>query len=164
MRYPAYPEYTRTRWPALGEIPKGWEARRLKFAVELRNEKVEAEGASLEYMGLEHIESWTGRRIEDSDAASEGIAARHLKGDVLFGKLRPYLAKVFLAQEEGMVSTEALVMISGEGLQPAFLKYVLLSREFIDAVAGSTYGAKMPRASWDFIGGLPIRMPPIEQQ
>ena len=133
MSYPAYPQLIATRWPETGKIPSGWEARRLKFSVSLRNEKIEAEESTLDYMGLEHIESWTGKRIEDETASSEGIATRFIKDDVLFGKLRPYLAKVYLAEHEGMATTEALVLVSDEVLVPRFLKYLLISDKFIEA-------------------------------
>jgi type I restriction enzyme S subunit len=164
VRYPPYPDYVPTRWHTESSIPITWEARRLKFAVSLRNEKIDAEASSLEYMGLEHIESWTGKRIEDETANSEGVATRFAKNDVLFGKLRPYLAKVYLAEKEGMATTEALVMMTGETLVPSFLKYVLLSDKFIDAVSGTTYGVKMPRANWEMIGSLPILLPPTKEQ
>lgn len=164
MKYPAYPEYLPSRWPELGSLPATWEARRLKFAVSLRNEKVDAESSDLDYMGLEHIESWTAKRIEDENASSDGIATRFKKGDVLFGKLRPYLAKVYLAESDGMATTEALVMVSGDVFEPAFLKYVLLSGDFVDAVTGTTYGARMPRANWEAIGALPVRLPPRAEQ
>lgn len=164
MRYPAYPDYAPTRWRSESSIPITWEARRLKFTVSLRNEKIDAEASNLEYMGLEHIESWTGKRIEDESANSEGVATRFAKNDVLFGKLRPYLAKVYLAEQEGMATTEALVMMTGETLVPSFLKYVLLSDKFIDSVSGTTYGVKMPRANWELIGALPIFLPPTKEQ
>lgn len=164
MSYPTYSKQCPTRWHETGNIPSEWEARRLKFAVTLRNEKIEADGTDLEYMGLEHIESWTGKRIEDDSASSEGIATHFLKDDVLFGKLRPYLAKVFLAEKEGMATTEALVLVCDAVLVPAFLKYLLISDKFIDAVSGTTYGAKMPRANWDSIGGLPILLPSPDEQ
>lgn len=115
-------------------------------------------------MGLEHIESWTGKRIEDDTASSDGIATRFQRDDVLFGKLRPYLAKVYLAENEGIATTEALVLVSDAVLVPAFLKYLLLSDKFIDSVSGATYGAKMPRANWDTIGSLPILLPSLEEQ
>lgn len=159
-----YPDYTSTRWPEVGSIPSGWEARRLKFAASLRNEKIEAENSDLEYIGLEHIESWTGKRIGDETASSEGVATRFEKDDVLFGKLRPYLAKVYLAENDGMATTEALVMMCEPALAPAFLKHLLLSDKFIDAVSGSTYGAKMPRANWEDIGSLPILLPSHDEQ
>jgi len=162
--YPAYPAYSATRWPEVGGVPAGWEARRLKFSVSLRNQKIEAEVANLEYMGLEHIESWTGKRIEDETASSEGVATHFVKDDVLFGKLRPYLAKVYLAEKEGMATTEALILKTEPALVPPFLKYQLLSDKFIDAVSGATYGAKMPRANWEAIGSLPILLPSLDEQ
>jgi type I restriction enzyme, S subunit len=141
-----------------------WESHRLKFLVDVRNEKVEAEQTNLPYMGLEHIESWTSKRIEDESATSEGVASRFEQGDVLFGKLRPYLAKVYLAEAEGMASTEAIVLTPKDGIVAGYLKFVLLSREFIDSISGAAYGVKMPRANWDFIGGMPIMLPSLEQQ
>jgi type I restriction enzyme S subunit len=85
-------------------------------------------------------------------------------GDVLFGKLRPYLAKVHLAQQDGLISSEALVVRSKDELHAEFLKYYMLSRDFINIVDSSTYGSKMPRASWDFIGNLPVLLPDVEEQ
>jgi len=164
MAYPAYPEYKPTRWKDVGSIPSKWEARRLKFAVLLRNEKIEAEHADLEYMGLENIESWTGKRIEDESSFSEGVATRFEPNDILFGKLRPYLAKIYLAERAGMATTEALVLKSERDIIPAFLKYVMLSDKFIEDVSGTTYGAKMPRANWDSIGSLPILLPNLTEQ
>jgi type I restriction enzyme S subunit len=115
-------------------------------------------------MGLEHIESWTGKKIEDKNASSEGIGSHFLPNDVLFGKLRPYLAKVYLSDIEGLASTEALVLRCKNNIFPKFLKYYILSRDFINIVDSSTFGAKMPRASWDFIGNLFFIFPPLNEQ
>ena len=49
-------------------------------------------------------------------------------------------------------------------VEPRFLRYVCLTRDFIDAVDASTFGSKMPRADWDFIGNMPVPVPPIQQQ
>ena len=147
----------------LGEIPKDWEIKPLKFVVSLINEKFDELG-DLTYLGLEHIESWTSKRIMDEEAKSEGAVTRFQPNDVLFGKLRPYLAKVYLADFEGGVSTEALVLRSNNEVLPAFLKYYLVSDLLIDVINSSTYGSKMPRASWNFIGRLPMILPTIEVQ
>lgn len=147
----------------LGEIPKHWEVKPLKFVVHLINEKFDELG-DLTYLGLEHIESWTTKRILDEDAKSEGVVTRFQPDDVLFGKLRPYLAKVYLADFEGGVSTEALVLRSGSEVLPAYLKYYLVSDLLIDVINSSTYGSKMPRASWNFIGRLPMILPSIDIQ
>lgn len=148
----------------LGEVPAHWDIKRLKFTVNHIGEKIEAEFSELAYMGLEHIESWTGKRIEDESASSEGTASKFIKDDVLFGKLRPYLAKVYLANHEGLVSTEALVLRSLPSVFPNFLRYYLVSKDFINIVNSSTFGSKMPRANWDFIANLPMLLPSIEEQ
>jgi type I restriction enzyme S subunit len=153
---------SRISW--LQEVPCSWGMKRLKFSVNLVNEKVGADSSELPYIGLEHIESWTGRRILGEICASDGLASEFLSQDVLFGKLRPYLAKVHLAQNSGLVSSEALVLRTKSELAPDFLKYYLLSPDFIRIVDSSTYGSKMPRASWDFIGNLPVLLPSIEEQ
>jgi len=144
--------------------PSHWRIKKLKFSANLINNKVSVEESSLPYLGLEHIESWTGRKIEGEISNSEGLASSFDCGDVLFGKLRPYLAKVHLAQQGGLISSEALVLRSKRELLAEFLKYYMLSRDFINIVDSSTYGSKMPRASWDFIGNLPVLLPEIEEQ
>lgn len=148
----------------LQQKPIHWRIKRLKYSTDLINNKVSTEDSSLPYLGLEHIESWTGRKIDGEISNSEGLASSFVAGDVLFGKLRPYLAKVHLAQQDGLISSEALVIRSKEELHSEFLKYYMLSRDFINIVDSSTYGSKMPRASWDFIGNLPILLPEIEEQ
>ena len=137
--------------------------KRLKHSVALINQL----GASgLEYVGLEHVESWTGRLLEQAgaDEDAEITSARaFLPGDVMFGKLRPYLAKAFVASKPGQCSSELLVLRPHE-YDPTFLKYLLLERGFVHLVDSSTYGAKMPRASWDFIGNVPLPLPPLPTQ
>lgn len=164
MKPTAYGAYKNSGSPWLGEIPSHWSVKRLKFTSDLINSKVSVEESSLPYLGLEHIESWTGRRNDGEIVNSEGLASSFLAGDVLFGKLRPYLAKVHLAQQDGLISSEALVVRGSEKLHAEFLKYYMLSRDFINIVDSSTYGSKMPRASWDFIGNLPVLLPDVTEQ
>jgi type I restriction enzyme S subunit len=147
-----------------------WKPARLKFAAPLRNERIAVSSNHADYLGLENIGSWTGRIIEaesKSDEATDGdtgLANVFKEGDVLFGKLRPYLAKACHAPRDGTCSTELLVMRPTEALHPRFLLYSLLTPDFVGSVDASTFGAKMPRANWDFIGSLEIRLPPIDTQ
>jgi type I restriction enzyme S subunit len=163
-KYERYEKYKGSGVKWLGQIPEDWQQKRLKFSVDLINNKIDAENSNLPYMGLEHIEPWTGKRIEDINALSEGIASHFRPDDVLFGKLRPYLAKVYLSEIEGLVSTEALVLRPKKDIYPKFLKYYILSRDFINIVDSSTFGAKMPRASWDFICNLFLAIPSLDEQ
>ena len=162
--YPRYEQYQDSGVAWLGEVPSHWGIKRLKFAIHYISDKTEAQFSDLRYFGLENIQSFTGKLLDEIELTSEGITHLFQKNDVLFGKLRPYLAKVYLAEQNGLVSTEALVFRSKENIQPKFLFYYCLSPEFIDAVNGTTFGSKMPRASWDDIGNFKIILPPLPEQ
>jgi len=165
MKIASYPAYRPSGTDWLGEIPTHWEMRRLRYCVSIINEKVNGQGTDLPYIGLENIESWTGRQIQQGaePSFSEGQSNLFKSGDVLFGKLRPYLAKVLRAKENGICTGELLVLRPKEAIQD-YLFYYLLAKNFIDIVDSSTYGAKMPRANWDFIGGLSVLIPNANEQ
>ncbi len=143
----------------LGDIPSHWEIKKLKFLVSLIDNKTK-DGRSI---SLENIVSGTGKLIEvENTYDGEGISFK--ENDLLFGKLRPYLAKVYLSALKGRALGDFYVMRANNGINPNFLKFVLLSDWFIKIVDSSTYGTKMPRASWDFTGGMRILLPPISEQ
>ncbi|STP14181.1 restriction modification system DNA specificity domain-containing protein [Helicobacter mustelae] len=146
--------------PWLGQIPEHWEVRKVKYLTTLRNQKA----INCDFkIGLENIESKTGKYIQTNDFVFEDDGIKFFEGDILFGKLRPYLAKVFLANKEGICVSEFLVLKS-ERIYNRYLKFLMLGELFINVVDGSTYGTKMPRANWDFIGNLKIPLPPLEEQ
>jgi len=148
----------------LGDVPEHWEVRRLKYSANLINQRVDGSASDLPYTGLEHIESWTGKRIApNGEVSSEGQASLYARGDVLFGKLRPYLAKAHGADAGGVCTSELLVL-RPRAVRQQFLVYYLLNPDVISIVDSSTYGAKMPRANWDFIGNLPVLIPPRDEQ
>jgi len=149
----------------LQEVPIHWDIKRLRYAAHLVGEKVEADDDEPKpYIGLEHIQSWTGKLLDlDPDFLPDGVSHRASAGDVLFGKLRPYLAKATIADRECLCSTEILV-IRGHHTNQKYLLYSILSHGFIAFVNASTYGVKMPRANWDDIGNLPIPLPPLSEQ
>lgn len=155
-RYTAYKD-SGVKW--IGEIPSHWEVIKLKNQLQLINDKCIPVG--MQYIGLENIESFTGKYIS-SDIKAEGTANRFQKGDVLFGKLRPYLAKTYKCEVKGCCSTELLVYRSKE--HPDFYKYIFLAKPFVDLIDSSTYGSKMPRANANFIGSQFIPIPPNTEQ
>ncbi|HDZ5084783.1 TPA: restriction endonuclease subunit S [Campylobacter jejuni] len=144
----------------LGEIPQHWKILKLKHIASLRNQK----SNNIDFrIGLENIESKTGKFIPSSEIVFEEDGIGFEKGDILFGKLRPYLAKVFLTDRDGICVSEFLVLkIKSESNK--FIKFLMLSSLFIDIVDSSTYGTKMPRANWEFIGNLKIPLPPLKEQ
>lgn len=159
-----YERYKESGIPWLGEVPEHWEIKPLKFSINNISHKVESQLSNLRYFGLENIESFTGRLLLDIELESEGIANEFQENDVLFGKLRPYLAKVHLSRLNGLVSTEALVFRASNAVNPKFLFYFCVSSDFIDAVNGTTFGSKMPRASWDNIGNFRMLIPSLKEQ
>ncbi|AFV84684.1 Type I restriction-modification system, specificity subunit S [Alteromonas macleodii] len=146
----------------IGEIPEHWEIKPLKHILKLKNLKIEAGKSNLEYLGMECVNSFDGTKNEIKSEA-DGLSTFFQVGDILFGKLRPYLAKVYVADFEGVCSTEFLVYEVKRGSN-AFFSKLMLSNGFISVVDASTYGSKMPRASSDFIGNLNIVNPPFEEQ
>lgn len=145
--------------------------KRLKFIAPLRNERADATSDHAEYLGLGNIQSWTGKLlpsaatdISEGDDSASGTANVFYPGDVLFGKLRPYLAKALHADKEGVCSTELLVLIPQSDIHPRFLLYSMLSPDFVGQVDASTFGAKMPRANWEFIGSMRLPIPAYETQ
>ena len=139
-----------------GQAVSQFPTKRLKNVVRLRRSRVEGSEDDRPYVGLENIESWTGRLLgnsaptdENTSALAKGTSLSNTfePGDVLFGKLRPYLAKAWVAEFPGRSTTEFLVM-SPVAVEPRFLRYVCLWHDFVDAVDASTFGSKMPRADW----------------
>lgn len=165
MRYPAYPEYKESGVQWLGQVPEHWEVKRLKKAAHLNDRKVEADEESpVPYIGMENIESWTGKLLPiDRDIVPSGVANRFTAKNTLFGKLRPYLGKAYNPDFDGLCSTELLV-IESEGFDRRTLLYWLLTDGFIELVDSSTYGSKMPRTNWDFIGNCLLPVPPLPEQ
>ena len=140
--------------------------KRLKHIVSLRQSRVNGNEGGGSYIGLENIESWTGKIFDNLSAtATEDSAPSNVfnPGDVLFGKLRPYLAKVWVAEFAGRSTTECIVMKPVE-IESGFLGYACLNRNFIDAVDALTFGSKMPRADWNSIGNILIPIPPLPEQ
>lgn len=145
----------------IGEIPENWEVCRFKSYIHLISEKsVETTGIKV---NLENIESKSGRYIP-TDSKYEGDGTSFKKGDVLFGKLRPYLAKVLAPEFDGAAIGDIYVFRPTDRINTCFLKYMLLSDTFITIVDSSTYGTKMPRANWEFISCVPVVVPSLDEQ
>ena len=90
-------------------------AKRLKYLASLQNRKVAYSETERAYIGLEDIESRTGRLVPGEKAQPDGTVSLYEADDVLFGKLRPYLAKVHLAEKAGACSTEIIVLRAKNG-------------------------------------------------
>ena len=164
-RWPAYPAYKPSGLPWLGDIPAHWQTRRMKFVAPVSTIKLAEKPADVTYIGLEHIESGTGRLLLDAPVEQvDSAVGVFRKSDVLFGKLRPYLAKVVYADFDGVCTSELLTLQPIPEADGKFLFYLLLSDGFISLVNSMTYGTKMPRASSEQIGNISAPLPPLPEQ
>ena len=144
----------------LGEIPEYWEIYRLKTITTLKTSKSCFKN---NLIALENIESWSGKYVKtENDYSGDGIAFK--AGDILFGKLRPYLAKVYIAESDGEAIGDFFVLRTKPKVISRFLQLCLLTQEVIFIINGSTFGAKMPRVSWEFMGNLSFVIPPLKEQ
>jgi len=152
--------------PWLGAVPEHWAIERLKSSMSnVIQQTAERQGSDL-YIALEHVESWTGRlRQAGSDVSFDSQVKRFWSGDVLFGKLRPYLAKVTRPTSDGVCVGEFLVLRPRVSNATApYVEQLLRLKPIIDAINSSTFGAKMPRADWQFMGGMAVTLPPSQNK
>jgi type I restriction enzyme S subunit len=130
-----------------------------------RNPVVKSDGLERPFIALEDIESGTARLLIDEPRlkqADDSIC--HEPRDVLFGKLRPYLAKCYLAEQSATATSELMVLRPGQMVEPRFLLYVTSSRPWIEWAVATSYGSKMPRTSWDAMAEYRLWLPPIGEQ
>ena len=149
----------------VGDLPDDWKRDWLKWSVRLSTERpTEEEQAQLPYISNEDIVSWTGKLLNDQPRPAESDGRKFQVDDVLLNKLRPYLAKVYHADFDGVSSGELLCLRPSNIVLPRFLFYVLVSKGFIDSIDAETFGSKMPRADWEIVGHQPLPLPSLETQ
>jgi len=121
------------------------------------------------YVGLENISQDTGYLIGDT-VTEDPATIKSLKnefgaGEILYGKLRPNLNKVWLSDRSGICSTDIYVVRpKQDDVVPELYAYIFRSRRFNDAVVTQVKGAQLPRVGWDAIAALEVPWPPLEIQ
>ena len=146
----------------IGEIPEGWEVRTLgDIAEEMRrNVPKGLIDEPTPYVGLEHIP----RRSLALDAWETAIEIgsnklQFKKGEVLFGKIRPYFHKVSVAPFDGICSADTIVIRSLEPQHYALVTACVSSDAFVAEASATSNGAKMPRANWEVLKRFPVVIP-----
>ena len=147
-------------------LPTGWENRQFyEVCDRVKDSYQPVNGGSTPYIGLEHLAqgfpAFVGRGVE-SEVRSSKTAFK--VGDILFGKLRPYLRKGAPADFDGISSTDILVFRAAERCESNFLKYLVHSDEFIDYAKSTTGGVRHPRTSWPSLRKFQLSLPPLPEQ
>ena len=149
----------------IDHLPAEWKFDRFKDVVSLRNEKTDEASAEEDYLELEDLDSGSGKILSRRNTLEVGSAVTLFrKGDVLFGKLRPYLEKYWEAEFDGKCTGEILAF-KPQRISSRFLFYCLGSRWFIERCNAVAYGAKMPRVSWPTqLSQFNFPLPPLPEQ
>lgn len=144
-----------------------WKVTRLGDYVSIRNQKVLPTNVVSETLcvELEHVGQGDGHLLVRGEARNSSAAKyRFQAGDVLFGRLRSYLRKYWLATEDGICTTEIWpFMFDVENVNPGFLFALVQTEGFIET-ASVSYGTHMPRADWSVVRNYEVHLPSIEEQ
>lgn len=148
------------------ELPDGWAWTTLGEIIEPSKEKVNPLVIEeVPYISLEHIEKNTGKLLGhgcSSDVRSS--KTKFNRGDLLYGKLRPYLNKVYISDFEGVCSTDLLVFPKNELLSNVFFLYRLLCRDFVNYASYNVSGVNLPRVNFQTLSRFKIPLPPLPEQ
>ena len=156
--------------PELNELPQGWKWVRLGDVAKQDRLIVEpySKLSNLPYLGLEHIESNSGKILKDiqEKIEDEGKSTTFYfnENHILYGKLRPYLNKVALPNFEGRCTTELMPFLPKDNINREFIAWILKRDETISFVMQEATGSRMPRADIDKLLNLIIPLPPLPEQ
>ena len=150
------------------ELPKSWAWVRLG---EITNYGATTKAGALLpttwVLDMEDIEKSSGRllqRIRFSERPALSDKNCFVKGDVLYGKLRPYLNKVIVADEDGICTTEIIPFRCYGDFEPRYFQIALSSPLFLDYVNARSYGMKMPRLGTEDARHAVLALPPLAEQ
>jgi type I restriction enzyme S subunit len=147
------------------KLPKGWVRTTLgEIAEPSRERALPTEVPDMRFVGLEHIEAQTMKLLGHGYARDvRSSSLRFSKGDVLYGKMRPYLNKVWVAEFDGVCSAEFLVFPKCDGLNNLFLASRLNAEDFVTFANGQVSGER-PRVDFEALSRFPIILPPADEQ
>ena len=145
--------------------PAGWEQGTLADVADSPRRAVSPANvpSNTPYIGLEHMPRRSIALTEWGDAGKVGSnKTRFSKGEVLFGKLRPYFHKVGVAPTDGICSTDIVVVAPRAQNWEAFTLACLSSDEFVDYTNQASTGTRMPRTNWKTMAQYEICLPSVK--
>lgn len=148
------------------DLPEGWAMATLGQLTSPSKEKVEPDDRpDAPYLSLEHIESGTGRILGQGVGSDVGSTKAVFRaGDVLYGKLRPYLNKVCIPDFDGICSTDILVFPQSEFVDSRYLLSLLMQPSVVEFANHNMSGVQLPRIRFDKLAGLEMPLAPLPEQ
>ena len=149
----------------MSEIKQHWQKIELNEILSISSKKFNpiSNNENKKCVELEHLSQETGKLLGYTNSSEQqSIKNSFEEGQILFGKLRPYLKKFWKAEFEGVCSSEIWVM-SGKKVKNDFLFYLVQIEKF-NQIANVSSGSKMPRADWNYMSEIPFDVPPLKEQ
>ena len=152
------------------DLPENWSWIRLGYIIDFsKSDTVIASqiDPSSWVLDLEDIEKDSGRLLQKkamSETQSKSDKHSFCKGNVLYSKLRPYLNKVIVADDDGYCTTEILAFDFGKNIAAQYAQIYLMSPYFVDYAMGGAYGVKMPRIGSIRGNAALMPIPPFNEQ
>jgi type I restriction enzyme, S subunit len=162
FRFPGH-EKVKVNKSKLGPFPDSWVVKKLgDIAQETRRSVNPSEiDPKTPYVGLEHIPRKSialSKWGTAGEVQSTKLAFR--KGEILFGKIRPYFHKVAVAPLDGVCSTDTIIISPKAPQHFALVLSCVSSEEFVNHATQTSQGTKMPRANWNVLVNYPVALPP----
>jgi type I restriction enzyme, S subunit len=170
VKSPAYPRHKPSGVEWLGDVPEHWEVRRFSREVRIAEGQVDPEVepyASMLLVAPNHLESGTGRLLARETSAEQGaMSGKYLcrKGEVVYSKIRPALAKAARAPEDCLCSADMYPMMPTGRLSSRFLLLLLLSSPFTAWSVLEADRVAMPKINRETLNGLRLPIPPPREQ
>jgi len=149
----------------MSELPRGWVHTTLGDIVSPRGAKVlPVELGHARFIGMDHIEAHTSRLLDTQPVSGfKSAVSVFKKGDILYGRLRPYLNKVYEADFDGAASAEFIVIPESPVVDRRFLALSLRDPKFV-AFASQRSTGDRPRVKFETVSDYPISLPPLAEQ
>ena len=149
----------------MSELPQGWAQTILGDIVSPRGAKaLPVELGDARFIGMDHIEAHTSRLLDTQPVSGfKSAVSVFKKGDILYGRLRPYLNKVYEADFDGAASAEFIVLPESPAVERRFLALSLRDPKFV-AFASQRSTGDRPRVKFESVSDYPISLPPLPEQ
>ena len=144
-----------------------WEVKRFADVAFPRRDRVDPRSTGVHEfcVELEHIESASGVLLGSTSTGDQSsLKSVFRTGDVLFGKLRAYLRKYWLATCSGVCSTEIWVFVPYDRLITTDYLFQLVKTDLFIEAASNAYGTHMPRSDWNVVKNYELQLPPLPEQ
>lgn len=152
------------------ELPGTWQSVRLGDVVDIGSQQVDPASQPSQtffYVQMEDVAPGQGRLLDIHQVLGDKIGSSKTTfnaGDVVYGRLRPYLRKVFVADRDGIAVTDLIPLRSRGGIEPGFLRDYLLSPFHSKYIGPLMAGIRMPRLRTSDLEVMPLPLPPLNEQ